>query len=424
MKLFHYLAPAAILLFAATAPSCSDDNEPEAPVNHIYLKTSDGTSTMIDKSGETVTVAMSLSAPVAETTTFTIETTGIEAGLVEVEGNPVSIQAGATTATFTVKATGAGTLTQSKSFSFTIANLNSAKFDITQNATITLLPDASMSALTPEQRALVAAWRDTYGIDMAPWIGPVSLRGTIEFPGDGYRTPFIEPATIALSGHTVFGLGADASEATPVLDMTDNPMGMSEYLYKAFRQLTIDDNEYFTDPYNEPALALMEMLGWNATSEETFGVSLPGLKITQIKDGKATVEFVSEGDDFILGSDGNPIYSEVLEENLVYSDHTSWIPFVYDYSAWSRQLALLESNDPTAMEAQSYGNTAAPGCYLGIGDVLKGDDYDEDEDEDEFFVVPHAEIDFNAGTMTFVFPFMHGDQYGYSRVTVTYTLAE
>lgn len=91
-----------------------------------------------------------------------------------------------------------------------------------------------------------------------------------------------------------------------MLDMTENPMGMTEYLYKTLRQLTVDDNEYFALEDDGSGLELMELINWNDKSEESFTVSLPGLKITDIHDGKATVEFVAEGDDYILNAQANP----------------------------------------------------------------------------------------------------------------------
>ncbi|MDE5720272.1 MAG: DUF4929 domain-containing protein [Paramuribaculum sp.] len=426
MKAFHYLASAAALLFAFTAASCSDNNDEPEPevINHIYFSIPDGNSSITDNTDETVTVAINLSSPLATATSFTVELTGSDASLLTLGNNPVSIAAGATTGTFTVASANAGTITESTSFGFTIRDLDPAKFDIAQNATVTLLPAVIESTLTPEEQALVNQWRTAYGIDLTPWIGSITLQGTIEFPGSGNRAPFIQPQTIQLSGNTVFGISKLAAETPPVLDMTENPMGMTEYLYKTLRQLTVDDNEYFALEDDGTGLELMELIDWNAKSEESFTASLPGLRITNINDGKATVEFVAEGDDYILNAQGEPIYSPVSEEDLVYAYHTSWIPFTYQFTAWNRQLALIEGGDPLAMELQSYGVSAAPAAHLGISDVLE-DAWEIDEDEDgvaNLYVAPHAEIDFNAGTMTFVFPFDSEDQYGYSRITVTYTL--
>ncbi len=424
MKVFHYLTSAVALLFAFTSVSCSEKNDEPEVVNHIYFSIPDGNSTITDMSNETVTVAINLSSPLASAATFTIELSGTDASLLTIGGNPVSIAAGATSGTFTVSSTNKGSLTESASYGFTIRDLDPTKFDIAQNATVTLLPAANESPLSPEEQALADEWLKTYGIDITPWIGSVALQGTIEFPGSGNRAPFIQPQTIQLSGNTVFGISKNADASTPVLDMTENPMGMTEYLYKTLRQLTVDDNEYFALEDDGSGLELMELIKWNANSDESFTASLPGLKLTDIRNGKATIEFVAEGDNYILNAQGEPIYSDITEDYLVYNYNTSRIPFSYRFTAWDRQLALIENGDPIAVELQSYGVTAAPEAYLGLSDVLE-DSWEIDEDEDgvaNLYVAPHAEIDFNAGTMTFVFPFDTEDQYGYSRITVTYTL--
>lgn len=225
MKALHYLASAAALLFAFTAASCSDSNEEPEPevINHIYFSIPDGNSSITDNTDETVTVAISLSSPLATATSFTVELTGSDASLLTIGNNPVSIAAGSTTGTFTVASANAGTITESTSFGFTIRDLDPAKFDIAQNATVTLLPAANESTLTPEEQALVDQWRTAYGIDLTPWIGTVALQGTIEFPGSGNRAPFISPQTIQLSGSTVFAISKDADDTTPMLDMTETP---------------------------------------------------------------------------------------------------------------------------------------------------------------------------------------------------------
>lgn len=430
MKLFNYLASAATLLFAFTAVSCSDSNndEPEPEVvNHIYFSLPIGESLSITEgTDETLTVGINLSSPVKEATTFNVEVSGIDASLVTIGGNPVTIAAGANSGTFTVKSANTGSVTEQKTFTFDIRDLDPKKFDIARNATVTLLPPVDDSPLTDEEKALVNKWKEAYGVDLTPWIGAIALEGTIEFPGGGNRAPFIQPQTLQLAGNTVFGISKNATDDTPVLDMLENPMGMTEYFYKTLRQLTVDDSEYFALEYDGNGLELMELIHWNAKSDESFTAKLPGLKIKDIKNGVATIEFVAEGDDYILNAQGEPIYSSITEEDLVYSSHTSWIPFQYDFTAWSRQLALIEEGDAIAMELQSYGVTAAPACYLGISSVLE-DEWEIDEDEDgvsNLYVTPHAEIDFTAGTMTFEFPFDCEDQYGYSRIKVTYTIKQ
>lgn len=427
MNAIKYLAAAASLLCTtALMSSCSDDDNGGNNVDvttHVYLNVPDGTTSLTAGSDASVTVAVTLSAAAREAVSLEFAVEGADASMLTLTDNPVTIAAGTTTGSFTVKASAGVSLTESASFTFSLL-ADATKFDLKENVTVTLLPATVANPLTPEQQALVNGWKEKYGIDLTPWLGNVQLSGTLQFPGDGARDPFVSPDEVTLSGSTLFTLSADADAETPVLDMAENPMGMADYLYRTFRQLTVDDREYFALEEDGTGLELMELIDWNATSDETFSVTLPGLRITSIADGKATVEFVAEGENLIYTSAGQPIYSDEYEMDLTYNYAASWIPFHYNYSAWSRQLQLVESGDPLATELLTYGVSAAPATYLGISDVME-DLWEIDEEEEgvaNLYVTPRGEIDFKAGTMTFEFPFDHADQYGYSRVNVVYTL--
>lgn len=423
-KSFQTFAAMAALVCGFTLVSCSDDKEPETPVvNHIYLQVPDGNATIVAGTDATIEVQVSLSQAVAETTTFTFAVEGDENGVFVITNNPVTINAGSAQGFFTVASAVGVTVSEDVTATFSIINLDAKKFDIAQNLTIKMLAAQSADDLDPELAALVETWKTKYGIDMPRWIGNVKLEGSIEFPGGGYLTPFTAPATITLGNFTKFAISAESTEEVPVLDMIENPMGMSNYLYTTLRQLTVEDYEYFAydDEEYSTGGALMKLIGWNANSEESFSVSLPGIKLTDIADGKATLEFVEEGYNYILDSKGEPIYSELMEDYLVYNYATSWIPFQYDFSAWNRQLGLVEQGNEEAIELLEFSVTAAPQYYLGMEDVLE-DYFEDEEDILNYYVYPSGEIDFNEGTITFEFPFCHYDQYGYSRVKVVYTL--
>lgn len=424
-KIINFAAALAALVLSVSLGSCSKEDEPAAQtVNHIYLSVpQDGGSAIVDGSGETVTVMVTLSRKVDAAVSFNFAIESEQSDLFVLADNPVRIEAGENTGFFTVKSADKLTTVVNVDATFSITNLDEEKFDIATNLTVKLLPAPGAGILEPEQLALIAAWKEAYGIDLFPWVGNISLSGTIEFPGDGYRTPFITPETITLNGYTAFTISKDATAEVPALDMVDNPMGMGEYLYSSFKNLTIDDKEYFALEDDGNGLDLMNLINWNANSEESFAAALPGIRITSIEGGKATLEFVAEGEDYILDSKGETIYNEALESPFVYAYHTSWIPFKYTYTAWDRQLGLVESGDAEATELLGYGVSAAPASYLGVSDVLEDYwDMDSEEDKINLYVYPKGEIDFNAGTMTFEFPFDHADQYGYSRVKVTYTL--
>lgn len=431
MKACKYLASAAALLLACAVVSCKDDNGPDEPaaatVTHIYLTSADGTTSLSEDSEQGVTVEVTLSAPATENLTLDFELTGDGARALTTEGNPVTIAMGATTGSFIVKSRQESVITTASTATFTIIGLDATKYDVRENLTITVLPKASVAALTPEQIALLDGYKENLGIDLYPWLDNVSLSGTIEFPGSGYRAPFVAPANITLNGRTSFALSAEATTDVPVLDMTANPMGMTEYLHKSFRQLTVEDQEYFDNPDAAYSLRLMQILNWNSTSAETFAVTLPGLKITGIDAAtkKATVEFVTEGEFFVLGSDGNPIHDDINDYDLTFNGSADRIPFEYTYTAWDRMLGLIEQRNPDALELMS-SMLSHPAQYLGVSSVLT-DDWEIDEEEDgvrNLYTAPSGEIDFANGTMTFEFPFDHADQYGYSRVKVVYTIGQ
>lgn len=423
-KLINFAVVMTALVCSVALVACSKEDDGPKSINHIYLSVpQDGGSAIVDGSGETVTVMVTLSKTVDTNVSFNFQLVSDQADMFVLEDNPVTIEAGKNQGFFTVKSANKLTTTENVDATFLISDLDESKFDLADNITVKLLPAPGAGVLTTEELTLIAAWKENYNIDLYPWIGNIALTGTIEFPGEGIRTPFVATETINLSGYTAFAIGKDASADTPTLDMVENPMGMAGYLYKTFRNLTIDDKEYFALEDDGSGLDLMKLINWNANSDESFAVALPGIKITGIADGKASLEFVAEGEDYILNSKGEKIYNEALDEDFVYSYHTSWIPFKYTYTAWDRQLGLVESGDAEATELLGYIVSAAPASYLGVSDVLDDEWADSLEEETiNLYVMPKGEIDFNTGTMTFEFPFDHSDQYGYSRVKVTYTL--
>lgn len=424
MKVFQFLTAAVVAMMTVGAVSCSDskDDEPTSP-NSIYLSIADGQSTITAGTDEVINVSVNLSNVEKNDITLEFEAEGENAQYIELFDNPATVKAGTTVSSFGVKAA-EGISPESKvSVTLTIKNIDANRFTLKQNVTVTVLPKIVNSDLTEQEQALIDGWKSKYGVDLTPWIGSVKLSGTLEFPGDGTLAPFVSPETVTLSGFSIFGINEDADSDTPVIDMLENPMGMSDYLYKSFINLTVGDKEYFALEDDGLGLELMDLINWNSESEESFAVTLPGLKIKNINNGVAEIEFVAEGEHEILDSKGNPIYSEEFEGNLIYNYATSWIPFDYTYSAWSRQLALVEEGDPKALELLTYEVSAAPASYLGMTGILEDEWAEEMEDgEDSHYVAPKGTINFNDGTMTFEFPFDHSDQYGYSVVRVTYTL--
>lgn len=422
-----YFGLAAMLFIACFVASCSDDDESvPASKNRIYL-TVEGNNTLSEDSDDEITVKIELSRNASENLTldFTIEN-DTENGMV-ITNNPLIIAKGNNSGVLVIKSKKQNVYEQLTQMSLAINGLDTQKYMLDGTAIFFVKPSAGTSSLTPEQQALIDTYKQTYGIDLTPWMDAVALQGSIEFPGDGYRDPFVAPATISLNGKTVFTLSENSDADQIVLKMTDNPMGMAEYMHTTLRQLTVEDAEYFANEDAGASYELMQLLNWNSASAETFSVTLDNLKLTNFDATTQTadIEFVTEGTRYVLDKNGEQIYDEALEDYLLYNygSAESWIPFEYNYSAWDRMLDLISEKNPAVIEIMT-SCLASPASYLGVSDILT-DYWGIDEEEDEainLYVTPKGRIDFANGTMTFEFPFDHADQYGYSRVNVTYSL--
>lgn len=424
MNTNKYLAAAASLLMACAMVSCDEENDPSGSVNHVYISSSTGANSVFE-GGESLTLDLSLSAPVAEATTFKLMAEGEGAAFVEFNPEYVTVAAGSTSAQFTVTATGA--VSEETTATITVGDLDDKKFDVKEKFTLTVYPAAGAYELTETEKAMVEAFKQQYGVDLTPWLGYVNLTGTIEFPGGGNIEAFVEPTTIDLEGVSVFRLNSASTPANLILDMMSNPMGMSEYLYSTFRALTVDDKEYFAnedEENNGENLAFMKRLNWNSNSVEEFAVTLPGMTFDiDPATKKGTINFVTEGELFALDSEDNPL-EDSEGEPLLLNWSADRVNFNYFYTAWNRQVELFKQNDPVIFEQTGYGMYAHPAAFLGMSSVLDDEWLLEEDGEVSLYCEPKGTVDFEKGTMTFEFPFDHSDQYGYSRVKVVYTIAK
>ncbi len=423
MNMKKYFAYAMTALVACFAASCSEDEEPTGYVgtNGVTL-TVQGGNTLIENEDGTVNVTVALDRAYDVDVKLSVEVQGTEPERLTVTPNPVTIMAGNKTATFEVASTKQGNLTEPLQYTLTMGSLQ-ADMEMVQTVFVNLRPATDADTeLTEEQQALVESWKANYGIDVTRWLGKVNLNGNVTEPGDGLTTYFTEQRETTLSGATIFTLGEGCTEDKIVLDMVDNPMGMTAFFYNWMRQNTVDDDEYFNYVDEDVAeedrpVKIADLINWNKNSLETFNVTLKGLEIDLTETGEDgySIRFVEEGESYVLGLDGNPI--EVDGELYPYSAE-SWIPFEFKYSAWDRLLQLVAEGDEMAIEGFNTDGTSDPCYYLRYSGITE----DEWEAEDNnFYVEPNGTVDFNAGKMTFAFPADHMYAGGYARVNVTYT---
>ena len=422
MKSYKFLASAASLLMAVAMVSCDKDNNDDDKIlsNHVYF-TTEGPTTLVQGSGMTVDVHLTLSQAVAEATSFELTASGEAADCIAFDPETVTVTAGTNTADFTVSLTDNVKLTKEAVAAIEIKNLNEDAFDVRATVRLSVLPAAQYSE---EEAAFAQAFQAANDVDLLSLFGDLTLAGTIEFPGGGNLYSFTEPTTINLSGTSSIHLNPASTMERVIIDMTANPMGMNDYLHDSFRKLTIEDKEFFAldDEDNFGGPQLMNLINWNENTNETFKATISGMVLDFAPDHKtATVSFVTEGENFYLNPEGEPfVDSEGEPIYMTWNDNR--IGFEYSYTAWDRNLEKIVGGDPTAIELLGYGISAHPGAWLGMSSVLDDEWLLEEDGEVSLYCQPTGVIDFEAGTMTFEFPFDHADQYGYSRVKVTYKL--
>lgn len=422
-----YLATALTLILGVFMVACSDDEETTGykGKNTVTLAVESGATTLIEDEDEVVTVSVTLDRVYSQDVNLSVQVQGTEPERLVVTPQPVTIAAGSTKATFEVQSSKQGNLAGQLQYTLTCGDLQS---DMTMGNTviINLRPRTGMDDLTDTQLALIESWKSNYGVDVTPWMGQISLEGDVTEPGDGLTDPFVEQKSYNLNGKSVITLGEGCTEDKIVLKMVDNPLGMTNVLYDWLRKNTIEDEVNFTQGYGGPIV--MDLINWNKNTQETFNVSLDGIEIdlteAQTEDGVTTfdVKFVKEGTAYVLGLDGNPVNvvydEEAGPEPATYSKE-SWIPFTYEYTAWSRLLQKVAENDDSALELFNTDGTADPEYYLLPSDV----NYDTfDSEENNFYVEPKGSINFQDGTMEFMFPADHALAGGYARVNVKYSV--
>ena len=154
-----------------------------------------------------------------------------------------------------------------------------------------------------------------------------------------------------------------------------------------------EDQAEYAPSYTE----LLEAIGWTSSSDETFSVTLDGIKPGT--DG--TVEFVADLSYF------DEEYEETVEMFKV--------PFEFGFSAYEREKAALEAGTigPEKDAEWLYDATVDPDFYLNCDNIA------EDYYECGNWTESSAEI--SEDKLVFTFCIYNYNEYDYSRVVATYT---
>ena len=376
---------AALLSFVG----CEQSGNDYEGTNYIYLESEGGKTTIWESDVTPMTLEVMLTNSLAEDLTLDFVVEGTE-GVVELQGNPVTIKAGEKTATFSIVSKNAGLVNGSANFTVTLdASTVLPKNVQLKKAFAFVVTSTASEALTAEQLAMIEAYKSASGVDLSKYIGMVNV--SVEYTAyDFNQEVLLETETI--TGKTIIALSEASTAEAPALKMLANPMGIEDKLYATLRALTIENTNYWCDgEYYPDNVNLMQTISWNADSQETFTASLDNI----IFDVDRTIEFTGFGVD-------------------QYGDQIEIVPFAYEFSAYDRELAAIADGSFVKEDEYAYDCTANPAYHLNNTDIS------EDAFEADNYAESSAVI-LENGNIVFTFCMANALDSDYTKVVATYT---
>lgn len=398
LQTVYFLLVVAVGLF-----SCSDSDDDGYTGNNLIYITTDGDPVMIESDSTVLKADLSLTRSYEKSVTFELvvkNTTNDMGDLVTLTPVSVTVPAGEKNVSFEIRSNRKEVLKEDVYLEVNVKQPYPATdMEVKQTLSIRFKPGLRTPELTAEQKALLEGYRQQ-GLDLEKWIGVIPVKVKVVVPATEALEELTNGMTKEYSGKTVITLSELATAGQPILKMTENPMGLTEFLYWLLKEETVDNDEYwygeFAGPYYK---IMMDLIGLSKTSQETFNVSLDNIRVGMPENNKAQLAFIGEVTD--------------------YMDETrTAVPLAYDYSAWNRMKEKLDANDQTALECVANGVIIDPAYYLFTSSI------DEDEWDDGNWKEPKGEWDVNGNKLTFSFCFDHSSAGGYSNITVEYTLPE
>lgn len=377
--------------------SCSDNNEPNnyKGKNFILLSAKNESIVFSENEENPLVINVDLTTSCSKDITLNFQLLDDKDGVLELEGNPVTIKAGSTKGSFKVKSKLKDLLIEERFIKVGISDFPLENMGMKSPLVLCVKPNPIIPQLSDSQKALLKGYKEKYNIDLSSWLGLIDCKTVVKSPEGGSTQNFVSAFTKEIKGKTLITLSEKSTPEQPVLKMIDNPMGLTEYLYWVMRKVTIEDGEFWTQRDNEQKL--MKMINWDKNTTEEFSMTLDNIKLQNINSDSSELYFLGE-------------------KKNTYDDLITAVAFDYSFTPWSRQKKLLDKGDAEAKEVYEYGGSASPESHLFSSDITK----DEFGDELNFFK-PSGKIDFKKGEMTFHFVFDHTNAGGYSQITVSYT---
>lgn len=386
----------AVALTALSIISCSkDDNSNQySGKNQVYITAQGDKTLTIGESNQKIDAKVTLTNPVTQNTNLTlkaVDVNGQPSSLITFSQNPITIAKDSKEVAFEVKLSTNAALTKEQRLKITFES--AAELVAKEDLNIVVKPTPAIEALTDAQRTLLDSYK-ARGIDLYPFIGSIKVKTTVFSSEGGSTQDFATEFTREFNGKSIIGLSSSATTSSAVLKMTDNPMGLTEFLYFLLKKNTIEDTEYFTLQPNPQKV--MGLINWNKNSQETFNVSLDNVEIKTPVNGVSEINFIG---------DVNKTNESVIKV----------VPFKMEYTAWDRLKNLAASGNTEAQSILDSDGTSNPQYYVNNESILT-DEYGAGN-----WKASKGSINFQNKTMSFEFLVYHTLSNGYVQVKVEYT---
>lgn len=400
----------SLLAFVWATVSCSsNENNGYQGKNYVQLSTTVDPS-MTENSTEGITVNLMATSTVEKDVTIKLQLVNNDDGVLKLNSNIVTMKAGSKTAQVTISSNQKNLLNEQRTVVLKAAEFSDANMVAQGDLSITVRPNPALPVLTAEQIKLIDGYRAKYGINLNNILGTVNCKVEAKSPTDEVGV-YTDAETKTFEGVTVITLSEASTADTPVLKMTDNPLGLTAFLGNWLHKET-DENEFWQH-VSTAYPHMFKAIGFDK-AKETFTATLDGIAIN-LKD--KTISFTSKIKD-------------------KYDEDITTVPFSFTYTAWDRWKKMSdegksiktpngtdESGNVNAWTTQTVkelignGITLMPGYFLFKSTIDK-DDWGETPSN---WVAPKGTIDFGNGNMIYRFALDHETASGYTQFTVTYT---
>lgn len=378
--------------------SCSNDDNGYSGVNEAYIKT-EGTKTLtIGEEAQRISVKLTLTRKVDKATTLRLKATNKSDSnnqIVKIEPENVVIKQGEREASFKVEL--ADNISLIKEQEVEISIETQGLITPKENLVVVIKPALNISELSAEQKQLLIGYK-AKGMDIAPFLGKQKVKTTITTAKDGALKGFEKEKTTVVEGITVITLAENSTADRPILEMTENPMGMTEFFYFLMKKETIENDEYWYGENAGPNYPkVMQLINWNKTSNEKFSAVLKNITIEAPKGNISNIAYIGEGKD-------------------AYGNTINIVPFEFSYTAWDRLKKLVEAGNKEAVEYNNTGASSNPRLFINNSKI------DSDDYESGAYRNTTGSIDYNTGKMTFDFITSHTNGGDYIIVKAEYSI--